>query len=336
MRRWVEHLRRRAGDGVVLPHEPFQYGDWLDPDAPGPRPWEAKVDSDYVANAFYVHSTRLLARAERLVGDAEAAREYEALAQRVAQATWQRWGEEAVQTQTGAALALQFGLARDERRDGIADALAAEVRREAGRIATGFLGTPLVLFALSESGHLPEAYLMLLRREAPSWLYQVDRGATTVWERWDAIKADGSIHGGEMDTGDGGGMLSFNHYAYGAMIDWVYRTVAGLAPDPDEPGYRRVLVAPRPADALTAAAARIDTAFGRLSIEWRLDGDDLVAELEVPYGATAVLDLPLGENSRVTVNGADAPAELGHGRHSITVTGPRIVATDYADLNASS
>jgi alpha-L-rhamnosidase len=336
MRRWVEHLRRRAGDGVVLPKEPFQYGDWLDPDAPGPRPWEAKVDSDYVANAFYVHSTRLLARAERLVGDAHAADEYDALAGRVAAATWERWGEEAVRTQTGAALALQFRVAPEDRREGIADGLAAEVRREAGRIATGFLGTPLVLFALSESGHLPEAYLMLLRREAPSWLYQVDRGATTVWERWDAIKADGSIHGGEMDTGDGGGMLSFNHYAYGAMIDWVYRTVAGLAPDPDEPGYRRVLVAPRPADALTSAAASIDTAFGRLSIDWRLDGDDFVAELEVPYGATAVLDLPTGDDSRVTVNGEDAPAELGHGRYRMTVSGPRIVSTAYAPADATA
>jgi alpha-L-rhamnosidase len=336
MRRWVEHLRRRAGDGVVLPHEPFQYGDWLDPDAPGDRPWEAKVDSDYVANAFYVHSTRLLARAERVVGDQGAAAEYEALADRVAQATWERWGEDAVKTQTGAALALQFGIAPQERREGIADALAADVRREAGRIATGFLGTPLVLFALSESGHLPEAYLMLLRREAPSWLYQVDRGATTVWERWDAIKADGSIHGGEMDTGDGGGMLSFNHYAYGAMIDWVYRTVAGLAPDPDEPGYRRVHVAPRPADALTSAAASIDTAFGRLAIDWRLEGEDFVAELDVPYGATAVLDLPVGEGSSVTVDGGSAVAELGHGRHTITVTSPRIVATDYAATHTAA
>jgi alpha-L-rhamnosidase len=121
------------------------------------------------------------------------------------------------------------------------------------------------------------------------------------------------------------------------MIDWVYRTVAGLAPDLDEPGYRRVRVAPRPADALTSAAASIDTAFGRLSIDWRVDGDDFVAELEVPYGATAVLDLPVGEGSRVTIDDADAPAgaELGHGRHSITVTSPRIVPTGYAALNTA-
>src|SRR5690606_26450915 len=140
--------------------------------------------------------------------------------------------------------------------------LAEEVDRTDGRISTGFLGTPLVLFALSRAGYVDQAYRMLLRREAPSWLYQVDRGATTVWERWDAILPDGSIHGGDMDIAEGGSMLSFNHYAYGAMIDWVYRNVAGLAPDPEEPGYRRVIVAPRPAEGLTWAKAAIETSLG--------------------------------------------------------------------------
>src|SRR5690606_25581346 len=111
MRRWVEHLRRRAGDEVLLPTERFQYGDWLDPDAPGDRPWEAKVSSDYVANAFYVQSARILARAEALVGSAEAAASYDALATRVAEATWEKWGEEAITNQTGAALALEFSIA---------------------------------------------------------------------------------------------------------------------------------------------------------------------------------------------------------------------------------
>lgn len=324
MRRWVEHLRRRAGDGVVLPTEPFQYGDWLDPDAPGERPWEAKVSSDYVANAFYVHSARLLARAERVVGDPARASEYEALAARVAEATWERWGAEAVRTQTGAALALEFGIAPEAERPAVADALAANVRAENGRIATGFLGTPLVLFALSNNGHLAEAFLMLLRREAPSWLYQVDRGATTVWERWDAIHPDGSIHSGDMDTGDGDdSMLSFNHYAYGAMIDWVYRTVAGLAPA--EPGYRVARVAPRPAAGLEHAAASIDTGYGRLAIDWRIESGMLRATLEVPFGVLAELDLPTTPESAVTVDGGPAVPTLAAGTHRIEVSTPAIV-----------
>lgn len=331
MRRWVEHLRRRAGDAVTLPTDEFQFGDWLDPDAPGARPWEAKVSSDYVANAFYVRSARLLAQAERLVGDASRAAEYDALADRVAAATFERWGDEAVTTQTGAALALEFDLAPADRRDEIAAGLAEDVRRENGRIATGFLGTPLVLFALSHHGYLDEAYLMLLRREAPSWLYQVDRGATTVWERWDAILPDGSIHDGAMDAlpseeadREEGSMLSFNHYAYGAMIDWVYRTVGGLAPDPADPGYRTVHVAPRPAEGLDHATASIQTRQGRLAIDWRVDDGVFEATLEVPFGSRAVLDLPVTDESVVTVNGGEAAVELGHGTHELRLTAPAV------------
>ncbi|MFS0734965.1 family 78 glycoside hydrolase catalytic domain [Microbacterium sp. 1P10UB] len=330
MRRWVDHLRRRAGDGVVLPTEPFQYGDWLDPDAPAARPWEAKVSADFVANAFYVRSVRLLARAERLVGEPARGDDLDALADRVAAVTWERWGERASSTQTGAALALEFAVAPAGRRAAIAQGLADDVRRQGGRIATGFLGTPLVLFALSRAGHLAEAFLMVLRREAPSWLYQVDRGATTVWERWDAIRPDGSIHGGDMDAGspdtEGAGMLSFNHYAYGAMIDWVYRTVAGLAPDTEAPGYRVVHVAPRPAVGLDSAAAEIETPLGRLAIDWAVVDDTFTATLDVPFGARALLDLPVTEQSLVTVDGAPAPAELTHGRHTLTVTRPAVAA----------
>lgn len=326
MRRWVEHLRGRAGTEVVLPRDPFQYSDWLDPDAPGDRPWLAKVDEDFVTNAFYVHSTRLLARAERLVGDVHRAADYEALADVVAAETWARWGRTAYSTQTGAALALEFRIAPDTERSAIADSLAAHVRTARGRISTGFLGTPLVLFALSNSGHLDEAYLMLLCREAPSWLYQVDRGATTVWERWDAIKEDGSIHSGTMDAGgteateSEGNMLSFNHYAYGAMIDWVYRTVAGLSPA--EPGYRVARVAPRPSEELRHAAASIDTPFGELAIEWTVEGDEMRIVLDVPYGSTAVLDLPVTAAS--TVSGPSGT--VAHGHHEIVVTAAALAA----------
>lgn len=326
MRRWVGHLRQRAGDGIVLPTEPFQYGDWLDPDAPGDRPWQAKVSSDFVANAFYVQSTRLLATAERLVGDAAAAEELESLARVVSAESWRLWRDEAMNTQTGAALALEFGIAPDAERQAVAEALAANVRAENGRIATGFLGTPLVLFALSHNGHSEEAFQMLLRREAPSWLYQVDRGATTVWERWDAILPDGSIHAGDMDSREGDSMISFNHYAYGAVIDWVYRVVAGLAPDIDAPGYALVHVAPRPAVGLDWARAAIETRLGTLSIDWALSEDGVVTiELHVPFGSTAALDLPVTADSTVTINGRPATATVGHGRHTIIVSDAAVV-----------
>ena len=154
------------------------------------------------------------------------------------------------------------------------------VRDVDGRVSTGFLGTPLVLPALSSSGYYDEAYAMLLRNEFPSWLYQVEMGATTVWERWDAIRPDGSIHPGTMSTpfedegeSEEGNMLSFNHYAYGAVIDWVYRNLAGIAPDIDQPGYRRIVFAPRPVAGISWARGSIDTPYGRAAISWDLEGD---------------------------------------------------------------
>ncbi len=165
---------------------------------------------------------------------------------------------------------------------------------------------------------------MLLRRDAPSWLYEVDRGATTIWERWDAILPDGTINPGDMAQGDT--MISFNHDAYVAVIDLVYRTVAGIAPMIDAPGYQRVRVAPRPAVGIDHAAASIETTNGRVAIDWRLSGGELGIELTIPFGAAAVLDLPLGPASTITVGG-EAVANgsvLAAGTHSIRVIEPAV------------
>lgn len=329
MQRWVEHLRRRAGDDVLLPEDAFQYGDWLDPDAPGERPWLAKVDPVFVANAFYVHSVRLLARAETELGLTDESARHRRLADDVAHATWERWGAEAPQTQTGASMCLQFDIVPADARAALAAELARNVRSENGRIATGFLGTPLVLDALSSTGHWREAFLMLLRREAPSWLYQVDRGATTVWERWDAIKPDGSIHDGQMGDNEGDSMLSFNHYAYGAVLDWIYRNVAGLALT--GPGYRSVRIAPRPCADLTSADALIETPYGAFAITWQLEGDEFFATVEVPFGVRAELDLPTTADSIVTINGTEQSVSTVHaGTHRISIQNPAVVNSAVA------
>jgi len=330
MRRWIGYLVARRGTDGLLPTE-FQFGDWLDPDAPGSAPWEAKVSSDFVSNAFFVHSARILARAEELVGDATLAAGYDALAAEVATATWVRWGSHAITTQTGCALALEFTIAPDSERDAITQALADNVNAEDGRIATGFLGTPLVLHALSNAGKLDEAYRMLLRRELPSWLYQVDMGATTVWERWDALQADGSIHPGNMDNKDDAHMLSFNHYAYGAVIDWVYRVLGGLAPTSDAPGYVRTVVAPRPVTGIDWASTSVETSLGRLSLDWAIVSGEFQATLEVPFGVTAAVSLPVTGGSRVSVGGVESGAEfdLGHGTYSLVVTEPSIAVRTH-------
>lgn len=325
MRRWVEHLARRASDAgdVLLPTE-FQFGDWLDPDAPGDKPHLAKTSGDYVANAFYSWSARLLARAERIVGDAVRADAAQSLADTIAAETWNRFGEHAMSTQTGCALAIELEIAPESDRAKVGDCLAALVRADRGRISTGFLGTPHVLPALTRTGHLDEAYLMLLRRDAPSWLYEVDRGATTIWERWDAILPDGSINPGDMEQGES--MISFNHYAYGAVINWVYRTVAGVAPDLERPGYRLVRVAPRPAVGIENASASIETALGRVAITWAIKNDVLDVSLEIPFGAEASLDLPVTADSTITITGRaiENGTVLAAGTHRVLVTAPSI------------
>jgi alpha-L-rhamnosidase len=333
MRRWIRSLEaRRGADGLLRPSQ--QFGDWLDPDAPSDRPWETSVDSAYLANAFFAHSARLLAETATALDDADAGEVARSLAEEMTALTWQYWHEAAVTTQTGCAIALRLGIAPPGERSQVAAELARLVREAEGRVATGFLGTPLVLPALSEFGYFDEAYLMLLRREAPSWLYQVDRGATTVWERWDAIRPDGSIHPGRMapnpvdPNGREGQMLSFNHYAYGAVVDWMYRHLAGIAPDRERPGYRHIRFAPRPAEGIDHASASIDTPYGPASITWRVAGDAMTLEVGVPFGATGTIDPPRGDRSTVTIDGREAtddrPVTVGPGPHAVTVRHPRI------------
>jgi hypothetical protein len=251
------------------------------PDASPEGPWQPKADSRFLANAFFAHSARLLAQTAALLERADDASRYHTVADELAARTWAEWGEHAITTQTGSAVALCFDLVPDGERAAVAATLARRVREVDGRVATGFLGTPLVLPALANAGYWDEAYTMLLRTEPPSWLYQVGRGATTVWERWDAIRPDGSIHPGTMQSvpeiegsdGESGHMLSFNHYAYGAVIDWVYRHVAGISPDIDAPGYRRVVLAPEPVRGVDWARASVETPYGPVVTSWRLDGD---------------------------------------------------------------
>jgi len=333
MRRWVDSLsRRRAPDGLLAPGA--QFGDWLDPDAPPDRPWEAKANPEYLANAFFAHSARLVAEAATIAGEPELADPYRALATEVAIRTWARWSSEATTNQTGCAVALELQIAPASDRPAVARALADLVRAADGRMATGFLGTPLVLPALSGAGYIDECYLMLLRRDAPSWLYQVDRGATTVWERWDAIRPDGSIHPGRMapnpidPEGGEGHMLSFNHYAYGAVVDWVYRHLAGLAPDLQEPGYRSITLSPKPCVGIDWARASVDTPLGLARIEWHTDAHELIAEVEIPAGSTGMFIAPATGTSVVRCNGevVTVRSHLQSGRHTILVSDPEIAS----------
>ncbi|MFD1937000.1 family 78 glycoside hydrolase catalytic domain [Nonomuraea mangrovi] len=295
MRRWVDHVAALGEDYT----NGYQFGDWLDPSAPPDRPGDGRTPKRLVAAAYHVRSADLVAMAADVLGrDAEqdrfatmAARAREAFVQEFVTEEGRILGDSA----TGYALAVRFGLLPTRgQRDRAGARLAALVEREGHRIPTGFLGTPLLCDALADTGHLDTAYRLLTQRECPSWLYPVTMGATTVWERWDSMLPDGSVNPGEM--------TSFNHYALGAVADWMHRTVAGLAPA--APGYRRLAVAPRPGGGLTWARARLRTPYGMAETGWSLDGGRLVVEAVVPPNTTALVTLP-----------GRAPVEVGSGHH---------------------
>ena len=299
MRSWADAVLRDAGH-----HGPWagrmQLGDWLDPSAPPDKPGQAKVDSDIVATAYLAQSLRQVADAAALLGFEEDAATYGAFAERSRAAFVSHYvtpaGRMMSDAPTAYALALQFDLVTDPAlRQSLADRLAAVVREGGYRIATGFVGTPLVTDALSEGGHIDAAERLLLQTECPSWLYPVTMGATTVWERWDSLLPDGTVNPGEM--------TSFNHYALGAVADWLHRTVAGLAPD--APGYARLRIAPRPLSALDHAEARHLTPYGAASVAWVRDGSEVIVTAVVPPNTTAVVDLGPG---------SDVRGGLGHAR----------------------
>ncbi len=268
----------------------FQFGDWLDPDAPPEDPAKAKADKGVVATACAYHSARIVAETAALLGRTEEQAEFERIATGLREAFNREYVNDGVvksDCTTVYALAIVFGLL-DAADEAAAGARLAELSAEAGyRISTGFAGTPFITDALTKTGHLDAAYRLLLERECPSWLYPVTMGATTIWERWDSMLPDGTINPGEM--------TSFNHYALGAVADWMHRVVGGLAPL--APGYAKVLVAPQPGGGITEAETTLDTPHGRVAVHWTVDGDELTVDAELPAGVDGVLRLP-GQDDR--------------------------------------
>jgi alpha-L-rhamnosidase len=298
---WAEQVAALAGPAHRW-ESGFQFGDWLDPAAPPNQPGAALTDRHLVATAYHAHTTQILAEVARTLGEERDHRRYLARAEAIRRAFTDEYvtprGRLSSDTQTGYALALQFDLLPGpEQRERAGRRLAQLVAAAGYRIATGFVGTPLICDALTAAGEVDVAYRLLLQTECPSWLYPVTMGATTIWERWDSRLPDGRINPGEM--------TSFNHYAFGAVADWLHRTVAGLAPA--APGYRRILVEPRPGGGLTRARAEHDTPYGRAAVSWTRTGPRLRLTVTVPPGTRARVSLPAG---------AGPPVEVGSGTHA--------------------
>jgi alpha-L-rhamnosidase len=285
------HPGRVARRPEPLPHEKFlwdsgfHWGEWLEPgDEPADFPAFVAADKSEVATAFYAWSSRHAAAIGRLIGQDAAAQRYAELSVCVADAWCHEFldadGHVVPATQANLVRALRFGLLPERLRQPVADDLAALVRAAGNHLGTGFLATADLLPVLADHGHLDLAYTLLFQDSAPSWLAMVDRGATTVWERWDGVDDEGRPHD------------SLNHYSKGAVVSFLHRYVAGL--QRLEPTWRRFRVAPRPGGGITWASAEHVTPHGPAGVAWRRDGEGLTVTVTVPPGCTAELVLPDG------------------------------------------
>jgi alpha-L-rhamnosidase len=307
MIQWVEYEHSRAGADHVWRGD-FQFGDWLDyfsttrttsapstsTDLTATNVNLGSTPADLVATAYYAHSVDLVAKAARVLDKADDASRYEALFSEIKAAFVRQFvtpdDRVGQGTQTAYVLALDFDLLPQAMRARAAQWLAEDVRQR-GHLTTGFLGTPRLLPVLSRFGYLAEGYMLLNRKAFPSWLYPITRGATTIWERWDGIRPDGSFQSDKMN--------SFNHYAYGAVGAWMYSVMAGIDTDPSAPGYKHSLLSPQPGGGFTYVKGSLLTAYGRLSTAWQIDNGRFTLTTEVPPNTSATVRLPHARTEQV-------------------------------------
>jgi len=280
------------------------FGDWLALDGTGRV--EGGTPKDLIGTAMYANNARIMADAAELLGKTADVKKYRELHGKIVEAFRRRYltadGLLLGNTQTSYVLALHFDLIPVELRAKAARELVRLIERNGMHLATGFVGTPYLLHVLEAHGHLDVAYALLEQETFPSWLFPVKNGATTIWERWDGWTPDK----GFQDVG----MNSFNHYAYGAVGDWMVSTVAGL--EIGAPGYKRIRFKPRPGGTITWAEAKLRTPQGEAAIRWELKEGKLALDLMVPEGSEAELALPEGWKA--------AERTLKAGTYKITAT----------------
>jgi alpha-L-rhamnosidase len=304
MKAWVDYMKERAGEDLLWTGD-THFGDWLAfatnrSDYPG-----ATTEKDLIATAYYSYSSGLLAKIAAIIGNEADAKSYQALSGNIKKAFVQAFvtpsGRMVSHTQTAYSLALAFDLLPADLVPKAAAFLAEDVKKM-GHLTTGFVGTPLLCKTLSAHGYEDLAFMLLNNKKYPSWLYPVTQGATTIWERWDGQKPDGTFQSV--------GMNSFNHYAYGAIGEWLYHHVAGMDIDPEKPAYKHILLAPHPGGGLTSADASYNSIYGKVRSAWKLNGKELVYEVTVPANTTATVTLPSTKTDQLLVNGQAMPVPM--------------------------
>ena len=302
MKAWVDYMTKCDTLGVDR-YYGFHLGDWLAQDTKDPDNLQGLTPTDLIATAFYALSADIVARAAGVLDKPQDRAYYADLAGRVRAAFRgeyvSRNGRVVSETQTAQAIALFFDLLLPEQKPVAAEHLAERLRIDHVQLTTGFLGTPYLCPALSENGLNEYAYALLLQNKCPSWLYEVEMGATTLWERWNSVRPDGTF--GPV------GMNSLNHYAFGAICEWLYRWVAGINPVERAPGFKHSLLRPLPNSQLRSASASLETPYGTLRSGWKLTQTGIELEFEIPFNATAEIVLPDADGVEVLENGEKLP-----------------------------
>ena len=327
MERWVGFIQSEATDGLIW-EKTFSFGDWVALDAK-PGSYFGATPTGLVSTAFYALSTQILAKSAKLLGKEEDAQKYEKLHERVKAAFNKKFmGKDKrplSRTQTSCILPLVFDLLSPEQKGPTVDLLCELLDEHDGHLQTGFVGTPFICKALSDNGKLTEAYDLLLKQDYPSWLYQVKAGATTIWEHWDGLKPDGSMWSPDMN--------SFNHYAYGAVGEWLYTAVAGLNIDEEAPAYKHTIIRPRIGGGLSFAEASHLSLYGEIRSRWEVEGQKVSLEVSIPANTTATVlldsaqDVQSEQNVGMAMREGKPSFEIGSGVYTFTYLLPMLKKT---------
>lgn len=285
MKKWVGYIESRSENYIWS--MPGHFGDWLGMDAPSGS-YKGITNEQLIATAYFYLSCGLTVKAGRILG--EDVTKYEAMLPKIKEAFNNTFvsgtaykADPSLDTQTAHVLALHFGLVDGEVREAFSKRLVELIENAGDVLQTGFVGTPYLLDTLTEIGRADKAYTLLLQEKFPSWLFSVNMGATTIWEHWDGIREDGSVWSKDMN--------SYNHYAYGAVASWMYRTVCGIRYDEDAPAYRHFFLNPIPSEKLGFAKCRLDSRAGTIVSSWGYEKDRVRYTFTVPTGTSATLTI---------------------------------------------
>jgi alpha-L-rhamnosidase len=298
MKAWVGYMETNSKNHLW--NTGFHFGDWLFYDVDDDRDGRSAItDKYYIAQCFFAYSIQLTLKTAQLLNKTADIEKYTVLLKNVKAAFLNEYitpnGRPISSTQTAYTLALQFDMLPEAQRANAAKALVDNIRSYGNHLTTGFLGTPYLCHVLSRFGYEEVAYDLLFQETYPSWLYPVKMGATTIWERWDGIKPDSSFQSITMN--------SFNHYAYGAIGDWMYRNIAGIQSVADRPGYKHTNIAPHPCENLAYAKGSLMSPHGLVRSDWRIVGDTFFLEVDIPVNTTATVEIPTIDIRSVRENG---------------------------------